>query len=370
MNIQENIPLAPLTTLQVGGPARYFVEARTEGEINNALSYTADRRLPLFVLGGGSNLVVSDTGWPGLVLRIALSGIESEGDGGNGVFRAGAGENWDEFVAFTVARNYAGVECLSGIPGTIGGTPVQNVGAYGQEVSQSIIGVRVLEISSGKIAEWRNSDCAFSYRRSIFNTTQRGKYIVLGVSFRLAENGAPTVEYSDVKKFFAGAAASTRPTLQQVRDAVRSIRQSKAMLIVPGDEDSRSAGSFFKNPIVSKPEAARIATMAHQRAPAKTFPQYPAEDGQVKLAAAWLVEQAGFNKGYARGPVGISRKHTLAIVNRGGAQAHDIVSLRDEIQKKVFDVWGVQLQPEPVFVGFAMEGEALSQGSLGGPISR
>ena len=355
MKIQENIPLAPLTTLKVGGPARYLIEAHTEVEVKDAIGYAADRRLPLFVLGGGSNLVISDRGWPGLVLKIALLGVESAGPDSGTEFSAGAGENWDQFVAMTVAKNRAGLECLSGIPGTVGGTPVQNVGAYGQEVSQTITAVRLVEISSGKVRDWSNSDCGFAYRTSILNTTQRDRYIVLKVTFRLVQNGRPTIEYADLRKFFAARPPDTVPTLQQVRDAVRSIRQSKAMLIVPGDEDCRSAGSFFKNPIVSRGEAERMAALAQQRVPGKMLPQYPAERGQVKLAAAWLVEQAGFNKGYGQGPVGISRKHTLALVNRGGARAQDIVTLQNEIRKKVFDVWGVQLQPEPVFVGFGAE---------------
>jgi UDP-N-acetylmuramate dehydrogenase len=352
LNIQENIALAPLTTFQVGGPARYFVAARSETEVKDALGFAAEKQLPLFVLGGGSNLVVSDAGWPGLVLKISLPGIAFESDGKHAGFYAGAGEDWDQFVAFTVARNCAGLECLSGIPGSVGGTPVQNVGAYGQEVSQTIIRVRVLEIATGEIVELDNARCGFSYRASLFNTTERGRYIVLEVAYRLMRGGPPSIEYSDLKKFLARASADRPPTLQQVRDAVRSIRQSKAMLLVSGDEDCRSAGSFFKNPLMSQAEARRVEALARQRVPGKILPQYPASDGQVKLAAAWLVEQAGFTKGYARGPVGISRKHSLAIVNRGGATAQDILALKDEVQAKVLDVWGVQLQPEPVFVGF------------------
>ena len=350
MNIQQNIPLAPLTTLQVGGPSRYFVEARTESDVQDTLAYAQERHLPLFVLGGGSNLVVADDGWPGLVLKVSVSGVEFAGDGDNVVFYAGAGENWDQLVALAVEKNCAGVECLSGIPGTVGGTPVQNVGAYGQEVSQTIFRLRALEIASGKVRELDNSACGFSYRASIFNTTQRESYIVLKVAYRLKQHGPPTVTYADVKKFFADSPSN--PSLQQVRDAVRAIRHSKAMLLVRGDEDCRSAGSFFKNPLVSKGEADRVRLLAEQRIPEKTLPQYPAQDGQVKLAAAWLVEQAGFNKGYFRGPVGISRKHSLAIVNRGNATAKDIVAFKNEVQAKVFDVWGVKLDPEPVFVGF------------------
>jgi UDP-N-acetylmuramate dehydrogenase len=351
LRIQENIPLAPLTTFHVGGPARYFVEAHTEHEVADAVAHAAERKLPLFVLGGGSNLLVSDNGWPGLVLKVSLAGVEFEGDLQKMLFYAGAGENWDDFVALTISKNCGGLECLSGIPGTVGGTPVQNVGAYGQEVSETIAQVHALEIATGKKLELSHGDCGFTYRTSIFNTTHRDRYIVLEVSYRLHRNGNPRIEYADLKNFFA-AANTGHPTLQQVRDAVRSIRQSKAMLIVRGDEDCRSAGSFFKNPLVSEGEAARIEALAQKRAPDKNLPRYPAADGQVKLAAAWLVEQAGFSKGFSRGPVGMSRKHALAIVNRGGATAKDIVALKDEIQKKVFDVWGVNLQPEPVFVGF------------------
>ena len=253
-------------------------------------------------------------------------------------------------MALAVSKNCGGIECLSGIPGTVGGTPVQNVGAYGQEVSQTITRVHALEIATGKLMDLTNGDCGFSYRSSIFNGTRRNEFIVLEVSYRLCRNGEPRIEYADLKNFFA-ANHVEKPTLQQVRDAVRSIRQSKAMLLVDGDEDCRSAGSFFKNPIVTAAEAGRIQGLAEQRAPGKTMPRYPAADGQVKLAAAWLVEQSGFSKGYSMGPVGISRKHSLAIVNRGGATAKDILALKDLIEKKVFDIWGVSLHPEPVFVG-------------------
>jgi UDP-N-acetylmuramate dehydrogenase len=351
LRTQENIPLAPLTTFKVGGPARYFIDAHSEHEVSEAVAFALARKLPLFVLGGGSNLLVSDSGWPGLVLKIPLAGVEFEGDLEKMLFHVGAGENWDSLVALAVSKNCGGIECLSGIPGTVGGTPVQNVGAYGQEVSETITHVRALEIATGAVLDLSNNDCGFSYRSSIFNSTRRDDFIVLEVSYRLCRNCDPKIEYTDVKNFFA-ANKVDKPTLQQVRDAVRSIRQSKAMLLVEGDEDCRSAGSFFKNPIVSVAEANRIQALAEQRVPGKTMPRYPAPNGQVKLAAAWLVEQAGFHKGYTLGPVGISRKHSLAIVNRGAATAKDILVLKDEIEKKAFDVWGVRLQPEPVFVGF------------------
>jgi UDP-N-acetylmuramate dehydrogenase len=350
LKIQENIPLARFTTLAVGGPARHFVEAGTEQDVKEALYFASDKRLPLFVLGGGSNLVVADEGWPGVVLRIALHGVERDSERGDAIFQVAAGENWDEFVARTVHANCAGLECLSGIPGTVGGTPVQNVGAYGQEVSQTITSVRVLEIASGTISELPNESCGFAYRTSAFNTNQRNKYIVLRVGFRLTQDGGPMLEYRDLKMYFAGA--RTPPPLQQVRDAVCEIRRNKSMLLVEGDEDCRSAGSFFKNPLVSVGEARSIGALARQRLPGSVLPQYPAQDGRLKLAAAWLVEQAGFAKGYSRGAVGISRKHSLAIVNRGGATARDVVALKKEIEARVFAVWGVRLEPEPVFVGF------------------
>jgi len=351
LEIQENIPLAPLTTFNVGGPARFFAEARSQNEVQQALAYAAARHLPLFVMGGGSNLVIADEGWPGLVLRIALRGIEFEGDRQKMLFHAAAGEDWDNLVALAVSKSCAGIECLSGIPGTVGGTPIQNVGAYGQEVSQTVMRVRALEIASGNVLELTNSDCGFAYRTSKLNTSMRDKYVVLEVDYLLERNGAPTLEYADLKRCFAEQGSSAPPTLEQVRDAVRAIRRSKAMLIVPGDEDCRSAGSFFKNPLVSAAEADRIEALAAKLVPEKPLPRYPGENSKVKLAAAWLVEQSGFAKGFARGPVGISHKHSLAVVNRGGATARDILAFKEEIQHRVFDQWGVSLHPEPVFVG-------------------
>jgi len=344
MRIQQQVPLAPLTTFRVGGPARYFVEARSEEEVRAAVAEARSRGWPLFVLGAGSNLVISDAGWPGLVLKIALSGISEERDGQRVRFDVAAGEDWDSFVAHAVARDCAGIECLSGIPGTVGGTPVQNVGAYGQEVADTIVSLRALDTSSGKICELQNADSGFAYRTSIFNARERGRYIVLQVTFELIFGGAPRLEYADLKHHFAGR--SNPPTLAETRDAVRAIRLSKAMLIVPGDDDCRSAGSFFKNPVLTRAAFDQL----HERSPA--IPNFPARDGMVKVAAAWLVEQAGFPKGLTRGPVGISRKHALAIVNRGGATAADIINLKNEIQQRLLDTFGVELRPEPVFVGF------------------
>jgi UDP-N-acetylmuramate dehydrogenase len=349
VDIEKNIPLAPLTTFKVGGPARYFADATTEEEVKHAVAWAAEHSAPLFVLGGGSNLIISDQGWPGLVLKISIEGIHSSSTGKGKYFQAGAGANWDALVTCAVDENCAGVECMSGIPGTAGGTPIQNVGAYGQEVSDTISYVRVLEIANGNVIEFSNAECKFAYRSSIFNTSHRGRFIVLSVTYQLTPDGPPRIEYADLKKHFA---AAEDPTLEQVREAVLAIRQSKAMLIVEGDEDSRSAGSFFKNPLVTPVEAARIEELARSRNPEQAFPRYPAEKGLVKLSAAWLVEQAGIRKGYSLGRAGTSRKHSLAIVNRGGATAQEIMALKNEIEKKVSDVWGITLQSEPVFVGF------------------
>ena len=351
MKLQEQVPLAPLTTFQVGGPARYFVEARELAEVREGVRFARDRGLPLFVLGGGSNLVVADAGFPGLVLKIALRGVDEHDGDGKRIFDVGAGEDWDAFVARAVARECAGVECLSGIPGTVGGTPVQNVGAYGQEVSDTISGVQALDLESGEVRELCAPACEFGYRRSLLNTTQRGRYIVLRVSFALIPGGAPRIEYADLKKFFAGR--SRRPTLAETREAVRQIRHTKAMLIVAGDEDCRSAGSFFKNVLLDAKEFKRLAELAASRG--LQVPSFPGAEGRIKVPAAWLVEQAGFPRGFGRGPVGISRKHSLAIVNRGGATAADILALKDDIQRQVAEEFGITLQPEPVFVGFGAQ---------------
>lgn len=349
MLLRENVPLAPLTTLGVGGPARYFVDAATVADLRDAVEFTHERELPLFVLGGGSNLVVADSGFPGLVLKVGLRGIDRRREDGKSIFTSAAGEDWDGFVAQTVAANCAGLECMSGIPGTVGATPVQNVGAYGQEVAETITEVEALDLRSGELRTLCNPGCEFGYRTSVFNTTARGRYIIVAVTFALEPGGPPRLAYADLKKYFA--ARSTNPTLAETRDAVRQIRASKAMLIVPGDEDCRSAGSFFKNPVLT---SARFAELESRLASAGLgeIPHWPSAGGEVKISAAWLVERAGFAKGYARGAVGISRKHSLAIVNRGGATAAEIVALQRDIQHAVADSFGVELHPEPVFIGF------------------
>ena len=348
MNVQENVSLAPLTTMKVGGPARYFVENKTIAEVQGAVAFGRSRNLPLFVLGGGSNLVVSDAGWPGLVLKVGITGIDERNENGKAIFDVGAGEEWDKFAARAVARNCAGVECLSGIPGSVGGTPVQNVGAYGQEAAETIESVLTLDLRDDQIRELCGEACGFSYRTSIFNTGERGRYIILRVTYGLTPGGQPRIDYADLKRHFSGW--QQIPTLADTREAVRRIRASKAMLITPGDADARSVGSFFKNPVLSSEQHEDLSRRAAARG--LQIPSYPALDAQHKISAAWLVEHSGFSKGYDSGHVAISSKHALAIVNRGGATAADVVALKEHIQHRVQEIWSICLQPEPVFVGF------------------
>lgn len=343
MDIQENIPLAPLTTLQVGGSARFFIRTQSIDDVEAALAVARTKNLPVFILGGGSNLLVSDNGWPGLVLQIGIVGIEQN----ESRFRVGAGESWDKFVSHAIDNNYAGIECLSGIPGSIGGTPVQNVGAYGQEVSETVVSVQAFDRKENRVRELSAADCQFSYRTSVFNTTERGRYIILRVTYALRLGGAPTLSYADLQKYFA--CCNETPTLSDLRNAILTIRASKGMLITASDADSRSAGSFFKNPVLSESQYADLTRRAIARN--LQIPSYPALAQQHKVSAAWLVENSGFSKGYSRGDAGISSKHSLAIVNRGHATAAEIIALKEEIQAKVEKAWAIRLESEPVFVG-------------------
>jgi UDP-N-acetylmuramate dehydrogenase len=347
MQVFEEVPLAPYTTFQIGGPARWFAEALSEDDIAAGIAFARERKLPLFILGGGSNLLVSDAGFPGLVLRIALRGIASTEESGRSIISAAAGEDWDGLVAYAVAADLAGVECLSGIPGTVGGTPVQNVGAYGQEVSQTIVTVRAFDREMGRFVDLPASDCGFSYRRSIFNSSQRERYVVSRVHYALRKDAPANFVYADVARYFA-ARNVTAPTLAEVRDAVRSIRAQKGMLLVPGDADCRSAGSFFKNPVV--PASTLDSLALELKVEKHSIPAYPAQQGEVKLSAAWLIERAGFAKGYALGNAGISSRHTLALVNRGGASATEVTALRDKVIAAVASRFAVRLEPEPVWL--------------------
>ena len=357
VTIQENVSLAQYTTLGVGGAARWFVETGDEEEILAALRFARAQGVRHFLLGGGSNLLVSDEGFNGVVVRLTGEAPrwEEAGDG-TGSITSSAGADWESVVRLAMEKNGAGVECLAGIPGSVGGTPVQNVGAYGQEVSQTIVRVRALDLAAEKAVERTAAECGFGYRRSLFNSTEQGHYAITRVEYRLAIGGKPLLEYRDVKQYFAERGIA-RPTLAQTAAAVREIRARKGMLLVADDADSHSAGSFFKNPVAAVEEVARLAAIAGCRV--ADVPQFPAgwgyapEDCVVKLSAAWLMELAGFGKGFAMGNAGLSSKHVLAIVNRGGATAGEIVALRDAVIEGVRARTAIRLEQEPVLLGFA-----------------
>src|SRR5919197_659554 len=311
MSAAVDAPLAPLTTRRLGGPAKRLVSVATEAELVDAVS-EADE--PLLLLAGGSNLVLPDAGWPGMVVRIETRGIERDG----AVLEVQAGEPWDDLVAATVEHGLAGFECLSGIPGSVGATPIQNVGAYGQEVAETVRSVRVLDRVTGTIQELAPADCGFAYRSSALKRTDR--WVVLAVTFALRP------------------AASSQP----IRYAELARRRGKGMVLAPADPDTISAGSFFMNPILDPDTVAALRPRP---------PAFPQPDGRVKTSAAWLIERAGFAKGFARGRVAISSKHALALVNRGGASTAELLALAREIAAGVRDRFGVQLEPQPTIVG-------------------
>jgi UDP-N-acetylmuramate dehydrogenase len=352
MEFQQHVPLAPFTTFRIGGPARWFAQAATEADVEAGIHFARERQLPLFILGGGSNLLVSDAGFPGLVLRIAILGIQDESGEDGPLFRVGAGEDWDALVARTVERGYGGMECLSGIPGTVGGTPVQNVGAYGQEVAQILQRVRAFDRYTSTWVELDKAQCRFRYRTSLFNHEARDRYIVSRVDYQLSGQHSIVLAYPDLKRYFKESHTDS-PTLAEVRRAVLAIRAAKGMVIAPGDPDSQSAGSFFKNPITTEDRLPQIAAAVDGLA--TEVPHYTAGVGatgvgMVKIPAAWLLEQAGFRKGYQLGRAGVSTRHTLALTNRGGATAAEIAHLRDAIQQAVEAKFGLRLEPEPVWV--------------------
>jgi UDP-N-acetylmuramate dehydrogenase len=330
MRTETDATLAPLTTLRLGGPAAKLLVAESERDLIEVAG--------ALVLGGGSNVVVADEGWPGTVVRVATRGIERDGR----TLRVQAGEPWDDLVALTVTEGLAGFECLSGIPGLVGGTPIQNVGAYGQEVSETITSVRVYDRERGQVREMVAGECAFAYRTSLFKRNER--FVVLAVSFTLLDNRerSEPVRYAELARAL-GVEIGERAPLAGVREAVLALRRGKGMVLDETDPDTRSAGSFFTNPIVGRDVFERLDGV----------PAWPLPDGRVKVSAAWLIERSGFHKGYGDGPAGISSKHTLALVNRGGARTADLVALAREVAAGVRERFGIDLSPEPVFVGHA-----------------
>lgn len=345
---QANVPLAPLCTLGVGGPARWYVEARSVEDIATAARWSAERGHEMLVLGGGSNLVIADEGVDALVVRMAIRGVEWTSSGGQRRVKAGGGEPWDALVASSVGRGWAGIECLSGIPGSVGGTPIQNVGAYGQEVADTIQDVTVFDRTSGAVSTLTAAECGFSYRTSRFRAHDRGRFVVCAVTFGL--RAEPTVAtYPDVVAALDEARV-TAPSAVDLRDAVLRVRRRKGMVVDPADPDTRSVGSFFTNPVVEAAVRDRVAGVVGQPVPA-----FALADGRAKIPAAWLIERAGFTRGHGDGPAGISGKHPLALVARGGASARDILRLAVRIKRAVYDRFGVLLAMEPVCVGFGRD---------------
>jgi UDP-N-acetylmuramate dehydrogenase len=343
----EQVTLAAYTTLRLGGPASRFVEAATEDELIGEIRAADRRGEPLLVLGGGSNLVISDDGFPGTVVHVATRGVDLPG---NGVLRAQAGEEWEPFVARCVGDGLAGVECLSGIPGRLGATPIQNVGAYGQDVSETITEVRAYDRTTGAITTMDRAACGFTYRNSVFKGSDR--YVVLDVTFALEESGeSAPIRYAELARAL-GVEAGARVPLKDARAAVLELRRRKGMVIDPEDGDTRSAGSFFTNPILDNDQLADLEKRVAERlGPDARFPRYPEAGGHTKTSAAWLIERAGFTKGHARGPVRISTKHTLALTNPDGARTDDLLALAREVRDGVREAFGVDLVNEPVLVG-------------------
>ena len=354
--IQAGVPLAPLTTLGIGGSAEWFIRATTIEEVVAAHEWCRRRAVAFSVMGGGSNLVIADGGVRGLVLQIAIGGIDFSRRGETTVLRVGAGEPWDAVVAAAVSRGLQGVECLSGIPGTVGGTPVQNVGAYGQEVAGTISQVTALDRETGEVGTLRGADCRFGYRTSRFKGDDVGRFVICEVTYELSD-AAPTVTYPDLVGLLKRQGIRS-PKVADVRAAVLSIRQSKGMVVDAADPDTRSVGSFFMNPVVDRSCLERITVGTYYLDGTLTVGMergsfgFPTPDGRVKVPAAFLLERAGFRKGYGSGSVGLSSKHPLAIVNRGGATARDVVALARQIKQRVADRFEIRLQTEPTFVGF------------------
>ena len=347
MQVREHVALASHCTLGVGGPARFFLEAHDEPTVVGALDWAKARGVPLRTLGGGSNLVVADAGIDALVVKIGLRGITTREADGAVELTAAAGEPWDAVVAFAVAHGWAGLECLSGIPGLVGATPIQNVGAYGQEVSETLTALRALDATTGRIVTLARDDCGFAYRDSRFKSIEPGRYLILAVTYRLAPGGAPHVRYAEVERHLAARGLGA-PSLGDVRESVLAIRRSKSMVIEADDENRRSCGSFFTNALVTAADAERVARLAGEA----DMPRWPQPDGRVKLSSAWLIERAGFRRGHREGLVGLSSRHALALVAHDGAHAADVVAFARRVTAAVEARFGVRLTPEPVHWGF------------------
>ncbi|HWZ91797.1 MAG TPA: UDP-N-acetylmuramate dehydrogenase [Polyangiaceae bacterium] len=347
VKIEAEVELASRSTLGVGGRAAHFARVTSEAELGAALAWANARALDVRVLGGGSNIVVADGGFDGLVLEIATRGIVVSDDGASALVRAAAGEPWDELVEAMISRDYQGLECLSGIPGRVGATPIQNVGAYGQEVSETITEVVAFDRTRAERVIFSGAECAFSYRDSRFKSREPGRFVVTEVCFRLRPHAPPAIRYAELERWFSERPGT--PSLADTRAAVLHLRRAKSMLLDASDPNGRSCGSFFTNPILSPDEARAFTARAQGTGKIPSFPQ---SDGRVKLSAGWLIEHAGFARGTRSGAVGLSTQHALALVAHDGARAEDIVRFAQLVQRGVWDRFGVKLESEPVFWGF------------------
>ena len=340
MREETGVPLAGLTTLRLGGPAARLVTAQTEDEVVACVRAADAAGEPLLVLGGGSNVVVADDGFDGTVLRVATRGVETAPGEEHGLVLA-AGVDWEHAVALAVAEGYAGIEALSGIPGSVGAAPIQNIGAYGQDIAQTLAWVRALDRETGDVVVLPRAACGFSYRHSVFKASAR--YVVLAVALTLHHDraGSP-VRYAELARRLGVEPGRTAP-VAAVREAVLDLRRGKGMVLDAADHDTWSAGSFFTNPVLPDSEAQRLLP--------EDAPRWPEGDGAVKTSAAWLIERAGFGKGYGDGPARLSTKHPLALTNRGGATTAELLALAREVRERVRARFGITLVPEPVLVG-------------------
>lgn len=350
--LSEGVPLGPMTSLRVGGPARYFADVSTVDELRAGVHWARTKGMPLFVLGGGSNVVIADEGFAGLVLRNSIKGVKFDAGGDVATIDAGAGEDWDSLVEMTVEHGWAGFECLSGIPGRVGATPVQNVGAYGQETSETLLSVEAFDLNTGETVQMDRAECEFGYRTSRFKTRDKNRFVITSVRYGLRINGDPAIKYAELERHLKEKNIAS-PSLSQTRNAVIEIRRNKSMVIDVSDPDSQSAGSFFVNPVLSSEQFSEARERAsHQGVIVSAMPGYPQRDGNIKVPAAWLIERAGIPRGFVLGNAGTSSRHALAIINRGSANARDLIELMELIRNRVREVFGVTLVPEPVFVGF------------------
>lgn len=353
ITVQQNVDLSAFTTIGLGGNARYVVSCQTPGQVCEGLDFAHKNNVPVHVLGGGSNVVFADEGFNGLVLCIQLKGLSFREEGSSVFVSAAAGEEWDGFVQRCVVAGLGGVECLSGIPGLVGATPIQNVGAYGQEVSETIVSVKAIDRQTHETVEFTNADCRFGYRQSKFKSTDADKYVVVEVTFRLTKHGRPEIRYAELQKFIASSAneqslPNGEPALSAVRNAVLALRCRKSMVVDPNDPNSRSVGSFFTNPIISMERFEELQTRWKHSGGLAQIPTF-LSGGKVKVPAAWLVEQAGFPRGYRNGGVGVSQNHSLALVNYGGT-TRELLDLAVRIQDTVSKRFGIVLEREPIVV--------------------